>query len=68
MTFKNVFESIKLDNSSNKQDIPVKKDFNYFIEEKRPKKELLEFMKRRAKKVDIDPDCLIPDEKEEDEE
>ena len=36
----------------------VKRNLNYFIEEKRSKKELLEFFKRKAKALDLDPDDI----------
>lgn len=42
----------------------IKRDMKYFIEEKRSKKELLNFLKRKAKRFDNDPDDI--GEKEED--
>lgn len=65
---KNVFANMKLEDEVNEKPQVVKKDFNYFIEAKRPKKELLEWFRRQAKKLDIDPDDLNPTEDSEDEE
>ena len=64
MEYTNVFAGMTV---SNQVKAPVKRDFDYFIEEKRPKKELLEYFKRIAKKVDIDPDDIKPQEEDEDE-
>ena len=62
MEFTNVFSGMSL---SNQVKPVVKRDFNYFIQQKRPKKELLEYFKRIAKKMDIDPDDISNKEEEE---
>jgi hypothetical protein len=64
MDFVNVFSGMTVEN----QDKPVKRDFNYFVEEKRSKKELLDYFKRIAKKFDVDPDDIKPNKDEEEEE
>ena len=54
--WRSMFEDIVPNTEEKKENI--KRDMKYFIEEKRSKKELLTFLKRKAKKMDCDPDDI----------